>query len=412
MQRLDELLERAACRALAVVASSSRDPYVAPFVGAARLGSCLLIAPRGASLRLGFLSPLDREEAAVSGLELLDPEQLDVERWSRARTKPGGSGGHGEASDVELLSGVLSRALHLCELAPGRLALAGCWGAGTVVEASQELGREGWSFAAGEPLVMAWRKRKTPSQLDAVRRAASGAVAALRRVAELLVAAQIREGDALWLEGERLRVGRLRQAIARELATHGLEQPEGNIVAPAAAGAVPHTSGRDEQTLNAGESLVVDVFPRGRLCADCTRTFCVGRPPEPLARAHARVAEALEHARARARPGVRGWALQEGVCERLDAAGYPTPITVPGTTHGYVHGLGHGVGFEVHEYPSFKQEAGDEGFLEVGDVITLEPGLYDPEAGWAVRLEDLYAVGDDGLETLTPLPYDLDPRAW
>ena len=409
MRRLDDLLDGASCRALAVVANSSRDPFVAPFTGAARLGQCLLIAPRGQAPRLGFLTPLDRDEAAGSGLQTFDPEMLDVERWNRAGASP-----------AELLSGVLSRALHLAELAPGRLALAGLIGAGTVIEACSQLGREGWRFIAGEPLVLDLRKRKTPAQLEAVRAAATGAVAALGRVAELLAAARIDDGrirgeperGELWLEGEPLRVGRLRQAIARELADRGLEQPDGNIVAPASAGAVPHTSGHDRQALVAGESLVVDVFPRGRMFADCTRTFCVGRVPEPVARAHAEVVEALELARRRARPGVRGWSLQERVCERLDAAGYPTPITRRGTTRGYVHGLGHGVGFEVHEYPSFKEEAGEEGLLEAGDVITLEPGLYDTEAGWGVRIEDLYAVGDDGLENLTPLPYDLDPRAW
>ncbi len=404
MRRLDELLERASCRALAVVAGSSRDPNIAPFAGTARLGGCLLIAPRGAPPRLGFLTPHDRREAAASGLDLLDPQALDVERWSR-----------GGASPSELLAGVLSRALHLCEQAPGRLALAGCLGAGTVHDACDLLGREGWSFAAGEPLVAELRKRKTAEQLAEVRRAAEGAAVALRRVAELLACARVdgggRDGE-LWLEGEPLRVGRLRRAIAQVFADRGLEQPGGNIVAPAGAGAVPHTSGLDSRVLRAGESLVVDVFPRGRLFADCTRTFCLGRPPEALARAHARVVEALELAAAAARPGVRGWSLQERVCAHLAEAGYPTPITDPGCTRGYVHGLGHGVGFEVHELPSFKAEAGEEGVLEAGDVITLEPGLYDPEAGWATRIEDLYAVGDDGIETLTPLPHDLDPRAW
>jgi Xaa-Pro aminopeptidase len=43
----------------------------------------------------------------------------------------------------------------------------------------------------------------------------------------------------------------------------------------------------------------------------------------------------------------------------------------------------------------------------------LEPGLYDPERGWGVRLEDLVVLGPDGIaEDLTPLPYDLDPRTW
>ena len=414
MPRLDDLLERADCRALAIVAGSSRDPNIAPFVGSARLGDCLLIAPRGAPPRLGFLTLHDREEAAASGLDLLDPLALDVERWSRPVR--GGPTENRGATPSELLAGVLSRALHLCEQAPGRLALAGCLGAGTVYEACGLLGGEGWSFAAGEALVAELRKRKTPAQLAEVRRAADGAMAAFRRVAELLAAARV-DGDVelggeLWLEGEPLRVGRLRRVIARSLAGHGLDQPQGNIVAPAGAGAVPHTSGLDSRVLRAGESLVVDIFPRGRLFADCTRSFCVGRPPEPLARGHARVVEALDLARAAARPGVHGWSLQEGVCECLAGAGYPTPITDRGTTRGYVHGLGHGVGFELHEYPSFKEEAGEEGRLETGDVITLEPGLYDPEAGWGVRIEDLYAVGEDGLETLTPIPYHLDPRAW
>ena len=45
-------------------------------------------------------------------------------------------------------------------------------------------------------------------------------------------------------------------------------------------------------------------------------------------------------------------------------------------------------------------------------VFTLEPGLYDPQAGYGVRLEDLCDLGGTGLEILTDLPYALDPRAW
>ena len=55
---------------------------------------------------------------------------------------------------------------------------------------------------------------------------------------------------------------------------------------------------------------------------------------------------------------------------------------------------------------------GAVGLLETGDVVTLEPGLYYPDAGWAVRLEDLLALREGGVDNLTPLPYDLDPRAW
>jgi len=166
--------------------------------------------------------------------------------------------------------------------------------------------------------------------------------------------------------------------------------------------------------LRAGESLIVDLFPRGRLFADCTRTFCVGTPPEMLARAHDDVFAALQLAHRKARAGSHGWDLQRAVCDLLVERGWPTPIDAPGTLRGYVHNLGHGVGYELHELPSFKEGVPErEGLLEAGDAVTLEPGIYEPgEGGFGVRLEDLVILGEAANENLTPLPYELDPRAW
>ena len=404
---LDSLLLELDCQALVVLATSSRDSYLAPFLAAGRLHRSLLVAPRGGSPRLAYMTPMERGEAATSGLDLLTPEALDVLRWSREGASP-----------AQFLGNVLSRALQLCEVASGRLAVAGNVSAGEVLGAAELLAAEGWSFVPGEGVVERLRKRKTNDQIASIEEAAVGTCEAMRRVASLLAASTTTDTGALVLEGEPLAVGRLRSEIARTLSERGLEQPWGNIVAPAEEGAVPHNSGTDDRQLRAGESLVVDVFPKSRLAADCTRTFCVGEPSDPLARGHAEVLAALEASAASARPGVRAWDLQAAVCEHFAGSGWPTPVDTPGTTRGYVHGLGHGVGFEVHEMPSFRQEANAwEGCLEVGDVITLEPGLYEPEptegtVGWAVRLEDLYVVEPDGVRNLTPLPYDLDPRAW
>jgi Xaa-Pro aminopeptidase len=44
--------------------------------------------------------------------------------------------------------------------------------------------------------------------------------------------------------------------------------------------------------------------------------------------------------------------------------------------------------------------------LEEGDVITIEPGLYDPEVG-GIRIEDLVVVTKDGHRNLTPFPKEL-----
>lgn len=397
---LDEL----GCKALLVLASSVQDTDLAPFLaGPVHLGECLLVLPRGEAPRLAYMTPMEREEAAATGLDLLTPEELDVSRWSSELQDP-----------ALFLARVAGRALDRCHVAPGRVALAGHGPAGVIQGACAALSGMGWIWVPGNALVYSARKSKEPAEVAGIRESAEAAGEALRAVARLLAAAlhDSRDGQELWLEGERLRVGRLRAEIGRVFAERGLEQPRGNIVAPAEEGAIPHSAGTDDRVVRAGDSLVVDVYPRGRLFADCTRTFCVGEPAEPLARAHALVQKAVEYLHLKAAPGVRGWDLQEAVCERFGADGYPTPISEPGTTRGYVHNLGHGVGFDLHEFPTFKKATGAEGVLREGDVFTLEPGLYDPAEGWGVRIEDLVYLSPDGLESLTPLPYEMDPRAW
>lgn len=398
-------LARLGCTALLVVARSARDPDLAPFAGPVHLGQSFLIATPDGPPRLGFLTAMEREEAAATGLPLLEPGALEVHRLLDEGLPP-----------APFLAEALARGLALAGLRPpARLALAGHGAAGVLHEVCARLGERGWSFAAGNGLVLKLRKRKQDWELGEVRRVAAGTAAAFRAVAGRLSEATARNGE-LWRGGERLTAGRLRSEVARVLAGWpggALEQPGGNILAAGRDAAVPHSTGDDERVLRPGEAVVVDLFPRGRLFADCTRTFCAGEPPEALRTAHAAVRAALERAKAAARPGVRGWDLQEAGCRAFEAAGWPTLLSSPETTTGYVHGLGHGVGYELHEQPSFREAAGPEGVLAEGDVFTLEPGLYDPSAGWGVRLEDLVALGPGGaLEVLTPLPYDLDPRAW
>jgi Xaa-Pro aminopeptidase len=413
-QELAAGLGELGCRALLVVAQSAADPDLAPFLGArAHLGAALLVAPREGRPRLAYLNPMEREEAAATGLLLVTPEELEVLRAAREAPEP-----------AAYLAWVMSRALAASGVAPGRVALAGLAPAGEIQSACAALARQGWKWVAGNELVRLVRKRKTAPELAAIRQAADATVDVMRALAARLAAAAARgagpggDGGELWLDGRPLTVGRLRAEAARLLVDRGVEQPHGNILAPGGEGGVPHSAGSDGRPLRAGEPLIVDLFPRGAwrerplMFADCTRTLCAGEPPPALVRAHAAVLRALAAARALAAPGARGWDLQEAVCLTFEEAGYATPLRQPGTTTGYVHNLGHGTGYELHELPIFRKMAGAEGVLAEGDVFTLEPGIYDPAAGYGVRLEDLCYLGPDGLEILTPLPYDLDPRRW
>jgi Xaa-Pro aminopeptidase len=60
----------------------------------------------------------------------------------------------------------------------------------------------------------------------------------------------------------------------------------------------------------------------------------------------------------------------------------------------YMHGLGHSLGLDVHDYGETQEP------LSEGWVITVEPGIYIPEEGFGVRLENDIVVRKGGAEDL------------
>ena len=248
---------------------------------------------------------------------------------------------------------------------------------------------EGVELVPAGGLVEELRAVKDAEELERIRAAARLADAALEEVLSRGLAGRTERDVALDLE-----------VTMRRMGAEAVSFPP--IVAAGAHGALPHASPRDV-LISEGTLCVVDWGAQlDGYASDCTRTFGTSEDLDPRDReVYELVLRAQEEALAAVRAGAGGRDVDAVAREIIAAAG-----------HGehFGHGLGHGVGAEVHEGPRLSQRS--EATLAAGNVVTVEPGVYVPEAV-GVRIEDLAVVTDDGAEVLTHLPKALRiaPRA-
>jgi len=266
--------------------------------------------------------------------------------------------------------------------------------------------------AAGLELIVASdlearRRTKRPDEiaaLEAIQRATEAAWA--EGVDAIVRSTEGRDGILL-LDGETFTAERLRAIVEGALLARGAVA-ESTICAPGRQAADPHLIGSGP--LHAREAIVMDIYPQDkatRYYADMTRTVSKGEPPDAIQRMYDAVMRAQDAGIAALRPGITGRAVHELVEDVIFAAGYDT--LRPGQRHdpadpvtrGFIHGTGHGVGLEIHEAPSIGRAGNDP--LAAGDVVTVEPGIYDPAVG-GVRLEDMLLITADGSRDLTRAP--------
>ncbi len=239
-----------------------------------------------------------------------------------------------------------------------------------------------------------------PARIELVE--TTGLVEGLRAIKEPEEVAAIRAATALADEAfAELLAGGLAGRTERELATalefeirrRGAQAPSFDpIVASAANGALPHGRPTDD-IVPGGELVVIDWGAKlDGYCSDCTRTIATGTVSAEAVDVYDLVLDAQQAAVEDVRPGAAGRDVDGVARAAIEAAGR-------GAQFG--HSIGHGVGLDVHEAPRLGQPSED--VLAVGNVVTVEPGIYVP-GRFGVRIEDLVVVTDDGAEILTSLP--------
>jgi Xaa-Pro aminopeptidase len=335
-------------------------------------GAALLLDPGGADPEILFLEPLDYERNRWDGERAVLPSAV-----------------------LEATTGIA--AIRRSNLIPAAV-LRGCRRGGmnfveTLVPPPaprqrtlvlyKEIEERAYSCKVNDQngLIARMREVKEPEEIKLMRKAIGYTAAGHARILETLKPG-MREFELKDIIEEGFR-----KAGSRHIAYS-------TIVGSGPNGAVLHYP-KDDRVMKDGEVVVVDAGAEAEYYAtDVTRTYPVSGKFSPEQREiYEIVLKAQAAGIAAAKAGVTQRTLEKAVRKVIDEAGYHDA---------YIHGCCHFVGLEVHD-------AGDyDAPLPVGAVLTVEPGIYLPQRGFGVRIEDEILITAIGAEVITQaIPKDL-----
>ncbi len=277
-----------------------------------------------------------------------------------------------------------------------------------IVDAAGGLGRVGFEsehlsfahharFTAGDAfgpdrlvplggLVEGLRKIKDAGELARIRAAAG--------IADDALAAVIAQLEEWFSGGGGITEADLAVELDFQMRRRGASEPAfETIVAGGPNGAMPHHRASADR-LEPHQPIVIDFGATVEgYRSDMTRTVWVGDLADgEQERIVAVVTSSQLAGVAAVKAAVEARAVDAACREVIDAAGW---------VDAFMHGTGHGVGLDIHEAPWVG--ASSEEWLEVGNVVTVEPGVYLPGVG-GVRIEDTVVVTSGGCEVLTRAP--------
>jgi len=249
-------------------------------------------------------------------------------------------------------------------------------------------------------LTMPLRTVKSPAEIELLRKATNASIAA-QLAGMRAIKPGVRERTVAGIE------------IAKMM-DDGCERPSYAPIVGSGANSTTLHYGENSATMKAGDVVVIDEAGEYSMYAsDITRTMPVNGRFTPRQREIYDIVLGAQRAAADAFVAGKtkmGNVMQRGpdVHDTIDKVAFDYINTHGKDLHGaplgkyFLHGLGHSVGINVHDPMDYSKP------LDKGMVFTIEPGIYIPEEGIGVRIEDTYYVDADGklIDLVAKLPHE------
>jgi Xaa-Pro aminopeptidase len=401
---LDRLMQIKKLDAILVLGNASHNPAMYYMTGGGHVSEATLIKKFGTEPVL-YCNDMERDEAAKSGLKVIPYSTYNLESLLDEA-----EGDHATAFAIRL------KRMFIEQGVSGRVGIYGNSDLGSafvILSHLQILMPE--IELVGETrdnsLFMYAMETKDEAEVARIRKMGKITTTVVKHVAEFLTNSPIREDEVLLQEDETpLTIGDMKSKIDLWLAELGAENPEGTIFAIGRDAGVPHSAGTPTDLLRLGQTIVFDIYPceaGGGYFYDFTRTWSLGYATHESQQLYDEVKKVYDKVQENLDLNASFKFYNHMVCEEFEKNGHKTPLNTKSPQEGYVHSLGHGVGLNIHERPFSGLIASDDNILKPGVIITSEPGLYYPEQGMGVRIEDTLWVRQDGkMEILADYPYD------
>jgi len=400
---IDRLMQERGIDVAVVTGAVKGNATMYYMVNGAAISHAIVIKKRGKEPVL-LCGTMEREEAAASGLETVDTSKYNIVEMIK------------EAGGDRLAASVMYYRTIFEEFGvKGRVAFYG----------QGDVGRN-WEFfkvldeglpdvtVMGEfidDVFITARATKGPEEIDRIRVVGRKTCEVVGHIADFMKSHKTEGKTLVKDDGSPLTIGDCKAEIKMALARRKIIEEVDTIFAIGRDAGIPHSRGNDSDPIELGKTIVFDIFPQeegGGYFFDMTRTFVLGEASQEILDSYKTLEECHDTVSATLEMGEQASVYQTRACDFFEARGIATPRTDPNVRNGYVHSLGHGIGLNVHEKPTLSDFSGNTDTLVPGSIFTVEPGLYYPDNGYGMRIEDVYYVHEDGtVENLTSFPRGL-----